>query len=292
MDAITDALQKGHTQVIDADLSKYFDTIVHGKLMKTVAVRIVDKRFLALINQWLKTIVIKVDKDGKRTVIAGGKKSQKGTPQGGVISPLLANIYLNILDRIWGKHRLAQKYKARLVRYADELVILCANETDTSFTFLKTILSKLELKLNEDKTEIKNSRVEAFNFLGFQIGMVKSARSGRYFPLIKPSPKSMKAIKQKIKLHARRDMNPVPIKGIIKNLNATVRGWSNYFYYGYGDRKIKQVKYYMEESLRSQLRYRYKVKNRGASYHKFRRKYLYDFLGLYKHPVTPFWKSA
>jgi RNA-directed DNA polymerase len=205
---------------------------------------------------------------------------------------LLANIYLNILDRIWDKHRLAQKYKARLVRYADDLVILCANGTDTSFTFLKTILNKLELKLNEDKTEIKNSRVEKFNFLGFQIGMVKSPRSGKCFPLIEPSPKSMKVIKQKIKLHTRRNMNPVPIKDIVKNLNATVRGWSNYFYYGYSHRKIKQVKNYMEESLRSQLRYRHKVKNRGASYHKFPRKYLYDFLGLYKPPVTPFWKSA
>ncbi len=292
MDAITDALQKGHTQVIDADLSKYFDTIVHENLMKTVAARIVDKRILALLNQWLKAIVIEVDRGGKRTVIAGGKKSQKGTPQGGVISPLLANIYLNILDRIWDKHRLVQKYKARLVRYADDMVILCANGTDTSFTFLKKILNKLELKLNEDKTEIKNSRVERFNFLGFQIGMVKSSRSGKCFPLIEPSPKSMKAIKQKIKLHTRRDMNPVPIKDIVKNLNATVRGWSNYFYYGYGHRRIKQVKNYMEESLRNQLRYRHKVKNRGASYHKFPRKYLYDFLGLYKPPITPFWKSV
>jgi retron-type reverse transcriptase len=122
MDAITDALKKGHTQVIDADLSKYFDTIVHKNLMKTVAVRIVDKRILALLNQWLKAVVIKVDKGGKRTVIAGGKKSWKGTPQGGVISPLLTNIYLNIMDGIWDKHRLAQKYKARLVRYADEQV--------------------------------------------------------------------------------------------------------------------------------------------------------------------------
>ena len=290
MDAITDALQKGHTQVIDADLSKYFDTIVHKNLMKTVATRIVDKHILVLLNQWLKAVVIKVDKGGKRTVIAGGKKSWKGTPQGGVISPLLANIYLNIMDGIWDKHRLAQKYKARLVRYADDLVILCAKGTDTSFTFLKHILNKLELKLNEDKTEIKDSRVEKFNFLGFQIGMDKSACSGRYFPLIEPSPKSMKSIKQKIKSQTQRNMNPVPIKDIVNNLNATVRGWSNYFYYGYGHRRIKQVRYYMEESLRSQLRYRHKVENRGASYHRFPRKYLYDFLGLYKPPVTPFWK--
>jgi RNA-directed DNA polymerase len=292
MDAITGAPLTGHTQVIDADLSKYFDTIVHVKLMRTVAERIADKRILALLNQWLKAVVIKVDKGGKKTVMGGGKKNTKGTPQGGVISPLLANIYLNILDRIWDKHELAKKYQARLVRYADDLVILCAKGTDTSFTLLKTILSKLELQLNEDKTEIRDARNGKFNFLGFQIGLVKSQRTGKQFPLVEPAPKSMKAVKQKIKYLTRREMNPVPIDDIVKNLNAMVRGWSNYFHYGHGHQKIKQVKYYMEESLRSQLRYRHKVKNRGASYHRFPRTYLYEFLGLYKPPITPFWKTA
>jgi len=292
MDDIADALLKGHTQVIDADLSKYFDTIVHEKLMKTVAKKIADKRILALLNQWLKALVIKIEKDGKKTVIGGGKKSKKGTPQGGVISPLLANIYLNILDRIWDKHQLAEKYKARIIRYADDLVILCKNATDTSFTFLKKILKKLELQLNEDKTEIKDALKDKFNFLGFKIGMVKSQRSGKRFPMVEPSAKSVKSIKKKIKFYTRREMNPVPINEIVKKLNSLVRGWSNYFHYGYGHRKIKQIKYYMEESLRSQLRYRHKVKNRGASYHKFPRRYLYDFLGLYKPPIVPFWKVA
>jgi group II intron reverse transcriptase/maturase len=292
MDDITGGLLKGHTQVIDADLSKYFDTIMHEKLMKTVAEKIADKRILALLNQWLKAIIIKVGKDGKKTVIGGGKQSKKGTPQGGVISPLLANIYLNILDRIWDKYQLAEKYKARIVRYADDLVILCKCGTDTPFTLLKTILNKLELQLNEDKTEIKDALKEKFKFLGFQVGMVKSQRTGNYFPIVEPSAKSMKSVKQKIKFYTRLDMNPVPINEIVKHLNATVRGWSNYFHYGYGHRKIKQVKFYMEESLRNQLRYRHKVKNRGASYLKFPRKYLYDYLGLYKPPVVPFWKAV
>lgn len=292
MDSITDALRKGYARVIDADLSKYFDTIVHQKLMKTVAQKIADKRILALLNQWLKAVVIKVDKSGKKTVIAGGKKTTKRTPQGGVISPLLANIYLNILDRIWDKHELAKKYKARLVRYADDLVILCAKEVDTPFTLLKHILSKLDLQLNENKTEIKDARHEKFGFLGFQVGLVKNQRTGSVFPLVEPAPKSMRAVKQKIKFLTRREMNPAPINDIVKILNATVRGWSQYFHYGHGHKKIKQVKYYMEESLRSQLRYRHKVKNRGASYHKFPRTYLYDFLGLYKPPVTPFWKTV
>lgn len=292
MDSITDALQKGLTRVIDADLSKYFDTIVHEKLMKTVAERIADKRILALLNQWLKAVVFKEDEGGKKTVMSGGKKTTKGTPQGGVVSPLLANIYLNILDRIWDKHELAKKYQAKLVRYADDLVILCAKGTDTPFTLLKHILSKLELQLNEDKTEIRDARHEKFGFLGFQVGLAKSQRTGKQFPLVEPAPKSMKAVKQKIKFLTRREMNPVPIDDIVKNLNAIIRGWSNYFHYGHGHKKIKQVKYYMEESLRSQLRYRHKVKNRGASYHKFPRTYLYDLLGLYKPPVTPFWKTV
>jgi len=290
MDSITDALLAGHTEVIDADLSKYFDSIMHEKLMKTVAERIADKGILWLLNQWLKARVIRVDKGGKKTMIGGGKKSRRGTPQGGVISPLLANIYLNILDRIWDKHRLKEKHKARIVRYADDLVILCANGTDAPFTILKQVLGKLELQLNEDKTEIKDALAEKFNFLGFQIGMVKRQDKERYFPLIEPSAKSVKSIKQKIKFYTRREMNPVPINEIVKKLNWTVRGWSNYFHYGYGHRSIKKVKYYMEESLRSQLRYRHKVRNRGGSYHKFPRKYLYDYLGLYKPPITPVWK--
>ena len=110
--------------------------------------------------------------------------------------------------------------------------------------------------------------------------------------MVEPSAKSMKSVKQKIKFYTRRNMNPVPINEIVKYLNALVRGWSNYFHYGYGHRKIKQVKFYMEESLRSQLRYRHKVRNRGASYHKFPRKYLYDYWGLYKPPIVPYWKTV
>ena len=290
MDNIADALLKGHTKVIDADLSKYFDTIVHDKLMKTVAERIADKGILWLLNQWLKAQIVRVDKGGKKTIIGGGKKSRKGTPQGGVISPLLANIYLNILDRIWDRNRLAEKHQARMVRYADDLVILCANGADTPFTILNLVLAELELELNEDKTEIKDALCEKFSFLGFQVGMVNRQGKKHYFPLIEPSAKSVKSIKQKIKFYTRRDMNPVPLIEVVKKLNVTVSGWSNYFHYGYGHRTIKKVKYYMEESLRSQLRYRHKVKNRGASYHRFPGTYLYDHLGLYKPPIKPYWK--
>ena len=229
---------------------------------------------------------------GKHTDVGGGKKARKGTPQGGVISPLLANIYLNILDRIWDKHQLAEKYKARLVRYADDMVILCAGDTTQAYAVLQAILSKLGLKLNEEKTQIRDARKERFGFLGFSVGIVKSKQTGKSFPLVEPSDKAMKSIKQKIKFYTRRDMNPVPIEIIVKLLNQTARGWSNYFHYGHGHCKMKKTRYYLEESLRLHLRYRHKLSNRGASYTGFPRRYIYDHLGLYKVPITPAWKGV
>jgi len=291
MDDIRDGLLKGYTHVIDADLSKYFDTISHDKLQKAVAERIVDGHLLSLLRQWLKVQIIKVD-GGKSCVIGGGKKAKKGTPQGGVISPLLANIYLNILDRIWDKHDLVIKYKARLVRYADDMVILCAQDTTSAYVILQTILNRLDLKLNEDKTQIRDARQERFGFLGFSIGIVKGSQSGKSFPLIEPSDKAIQSMKDRIRFYTRRDMNPVPLDIIVSKLNQTARGWSNYFHYGHGHRKMKKVKYYMEERLRLHLRYRHKLNNRGAAYTRFPRRFIYDHLGLYKIPITQAWKGA
>lgn len=291
MDAIKEGLLKGHVHVIDADLSKYFDTIPHDKLLKVVAQRIVDGQLLSLLRQWLKVKIVKVDK-GKNTAVGGGKKARKGTPQGGVISPLLANIYLNILDRIWDKQDYAEKHKARLVRYADDLVIVCARDTAVPYAILQKILNKLELRLNEEKTQIRDAREERFEFLGFSVGIVKSKQSGKSFPLVEPSDKSVQSIKQKIKFYTRRDMNPVPIDEIVGQLNQTVRGWSNYFHYGHGHRQMKKVKYYMGERLRLHLRYRHKLKNRGAAYKRFPYSYIHDYLGLYKVPTAPAWKGV
>ena len=153
-------------------------------------------------------------------------------------------------------------------------------------------MEKLELTLNESKTQIKDARTSKFNFLGFQIGIAKGKQSGKHFPLVEPSVKAMKSIKQKIKYFTRRDMNPVSIDEIVCKLNETVRGWSNYFHYGHGHRKLKKVKYYMEESLRLHLRYRHKLKNRGAAYHRFPRKYIYQYLNLYEVPTMPKWKGV
>ncbi|MCF6211989.1 MAG: hypothetical protein L3K24_15250 [Gammaproteobacteria bacterium] len=157
---------------------------------------------------------------------------------------------------------------------------------------LQKILARLDLELNEDKTQIRNAREERFEFLGFSVGIVKAKQSGKYFPLVEPSDKAMRSIKQKIKFYTRRDMNPVPIETIVGMLNRTARGWSNYFHYGHGHRKMKKVKYYMEERLRLHLRYRHRVSNRGAAYHRFPRRFIYGHFGLFNVPTTPAWKGV
>jgi RNA-directed DNA polymerase len=178
VDAISKALLTGHRQVIDADLSKYFDTIPHAKLLAVVAERICDKEVLALIKQWLKASVIE-EENGKRRTIGGGKGNCVGTPQGGVISPLLANLYLHLLDRIWERRGLSHRYGAQLVRYADDFVILCKGRVDTPMQTVKMVLDKCGLMLNEKKTSVVNANVEGFDFLGFSFHMRKSRLSGK-----------------------------------------------------------------------------------------------------------------
>ncbi len=129
--------------MIDADLSKYFDSIPHSKLLATVAERIADGAVLALIKQWLKAPVIGESENGKTACVGGVKSNRRGTPQGGVISPLLSNLYLHLLDRIWQRHELARKPQAKLVRYADDFVVLCRKDVVTPLATIRCILEKL-----------------------------------------------------------------------------------------------------------------------------------------------------
>ena len=186
MNEVSLQLRCKNTQVIDADISKYFDTIPHDKLLKAVAKRIVDKNILALIKMWLKAPIVE-EEDGKRTF----KGNDKGTPQGGVISPLLANIYLNALDT-------AMKM-ARLVRYADDLVVLCRYNVRPIFDRMAAVLKSLGLTLNPDKTRILNAAEEGFTFLGFTTQIRKNPRTGKTFPLIEPSKKAVGRIKKEVK---------------------------------------------------------------------------------------------
>ena len=292
MDDIANTLWAGYTQVIDADLSKYFDSIPHAKLMNVVAERIVDGGILHLIKLWLKAPVIGEDDNGVRKNVGGGKANSKGTPQGGVISPLLANCYLHILDRIWQRQNLKGKLKAHLVRYADDFVVLCAKGVEEPLKVVRHVLNRLGLELNEAKTQIVDATEARFNFLGFSIRISRGRHSGKPYPHVCPSDKSLKKIKAKLTALTGRELTPIALEKIVGNVNRSLRGWVNYFHYRNSNQIMEKVKAHAEQRMRTHMMKRHKVKDRGIGEGRFPSVDLYRRYGLYKVPTAAGWRSA
>ena len=188
---------RGYTDVVDADLSKYFDTIPHADLLKSVARRIVDRHVLRLIKLWLKAPVEERDGDGKRRM-SGGKGSTRGTPQGGVASPLLANIYMNRFLKHWRLSGRGEAFRAHVVSYADDFVILSRGHAEEALAWTKAVMTKLGLTLNEAKTSVKDARQESFDFLGYTLGPQRYRKDGHWYLGASPSKKSVQRIKTKI----------------------------------------------------------------------------------------------
>jgi len=292
VDAVVAALQTGHTEVIDADIAKCFDTIPHANLLATVAERISDGGILHLIKLWLKAPVVEEGEDGKKRTVGGGKANRQGTPQGGVLSPLLANLYLHLMDRIWKKHELDVKLGARMVRYADDFVVLCGKGTKRAMEVIQRILTRLGLTLSPTKTRELDSRRESFQFLGFAIGIKKSIRSGKPYTHVEPSKEALKGIRQRITYLTRREMTCVPLTAMMEIVNQTLQGWVEYFHYRNCSSALSKVRWHVEERVRTQLRKRHKIRHRMAGYTRFSRQKLYDQYGLYKVPTTAGWTTV
>ncbi|TYO95745.1 group II intron reverse transcriptase/maturase [Geothermobacter ehrlichii] len=286
-------MNKGYTEVIDADLSKYFDTIPHANLLAVVAERISDGAILHLIKMWLKAPIMEVDRDGTKRNVGGGKGNRKGTPQGGVISPLLANLYLHMLDRIWERNKLQQRLGARIVRYADDIVILCRrSKSGRAMAVLRQILERIELTLNETKTKRVNAYEGKFNFLGFEIWMGKSRRTGEYYAHVQPSKRAIKTIKDRVTVLTRRGRTLVPLERVINEVNSALRGWVGYFHIRNCSKTLEHVRGHVEQRLRTHLSKRHKVRDRRAGYARFGNGVLYTKYGLYKVPTTAGWTRA
>lgn len=282
MDEVSRQIRKGRTEVIDADITKYFDSIPHDKLMELVAKRIVDKNILKLIKMWLKAPVAEEREDGKKIY----KGNEKGTPQGGVISPLLANIYLNVLDTIWKIKKVEERLRGKLIRYADDFVVMCEGNTERIMRGIKRVMEELELKLNEEKTRTVDVRREGIKFLGYKVE-AKVGKKGWTFSLIQPSEKAEKRIKDEMRRLTSANMHKLPTEMIIDKLNEKVRGWVGYYYYGNCSKTLAKVKSFLEERVRIYLRRKHRRRSRG--YKAYPNSYLYDRLGLYKIPTTAPW---
>jgi hypothetical protein len=260
--------------------------------MTMVAERICDGALLHLIQMWLKASVMEVDRDGTKRNIGGGKGNRKGTPQGGVISPLLSNRFLHLLDRIWERRGLQQRIGARIVRYADDIVVLCRKGTDEPMAVLRRTLERMGLSLNEAKTQTVDAYRGQFDFLGFEVRMAKSRRTGSWYPHVQPSRKSLRTIKDRITGLTARTRTAMPIDWLVNELNAAVRGWVSYFHVRNCSVPLARVRWHLEERLRTHLRKRHKIRNRRAGYIRFANGDLYGKYGLYKVPATAGWTSA
>lgn len=290
IDAIADGMHQGYTQVIDADVSKYFDTIPHAKLLATVAERVADGAVLHLLKLWLKAPIVS-DEGGQRRNLGGGKRNRKGTPQGGVISPLLANRYLHLLDRNWEGQKMAEHHQARLVRYADDFVVLCRKQTEAPMQMIRRVLGKMGLSLNEEKTQVVDVWRKRICFLGFEIGIQRSGRTGKPYPLAIPSKKARKAIKVRLTALTTRGRVLVPPEDLIRQINPLLRGWVGYFHYRNCSKAMSEVRAHAEQRLRIWLRNRHKVRSWKEGYQRFPSACLYAEYGLYKVPTTAGWTA-
>jgi RNA-directed DNA polymerase len=253
---------QGYTDVVDADLSGYFDSIPHDDLIKSVARRVVDAQVLRLIKLWLKAPIEERNEDGTRRM-HGGKSNTCGTPQGGVISPLLANIYMNRFLKHWRLSRCDEAFRAHIVAYADDFVILSRGRANEALAWTKVVMTRLGLTLNEEKTSLKNARQERFDFLGYSFGSHHLGANGKWYLGASPSKKSVQRFKTTVrKLLVPGNHDPWPEVG--GRLNRSLRGWFGYFSYGTYRRVHRGVDRYVYERVRDFLVRRHKVAGRGS----------------------------
>jgi RNA-directed DNA polymerase len=255
-------IRRGFADVVDADLSKYFDTIPHRELMQSVARRICDPHVLRLIKLWLSCPVEERDGQGRRRM-TGGKSNRRGAPQGGVISPLLANLYMNRFLKHWRMRGRGAAFRAHLVNYADDFVILSRGRAEEALAWTRVVMTRLGLSLNEAKTSLKDARKEGFDFLGYTLGPKFDPRTGRKYPGASPSRKSVQRIKDKIG-DLVTSGNKAPWPQVRNRLNRLLAGWSAYFSYGARTSAYQAVDHHVRDRVRRLLAQPHKEPGRGT----------------------------
>jgi len=280
VDAIKKALLQGKHEVIDADLSAYFDTIPHAGLLRLVAGRVSDGAILGLIKRFLRAPIVE-EKDGKRTV----KPNRSGVPQGGSLSPLLANLYLNGLDHGVNSQR---SLGATLVRYADDMVLLCLPRRGAELhQRLRAYLARRGLQLNEAKTRVLDANRESFRFLGFEIGMKVSPNTGGSFPHVEPSRKAQQKLRDAVRNETAYYQRWRSCTETVTRINRIVHGWSNYFHYGNCLNVFYRVQRWVQQRFRIWLWKKYD-KTLGR-YTFFTDDRIHGQYQLWKMPTTVAW---
>ncbi len=273
-------LAAGHREVVDADLSGYFDSIPHAELMTSAARRVSDGRLLRLIRSWLETPVEDRDERGRKTRTTRGKDEGRGTPQGAPISPLLSNLYMRRFILGWKSLGHEQRLGARIVNYADDFVICCRSQADEAMTVMRSMMSKLRLTVNETKTRLCRLPGDTFNFLGYAFGRLYSPRTGGAYLGVRPSAKKIQAICAAISEQTSRQWGFLEPQEMVARLNRMLRGWANYFREGTVSAAYRIVDAHACFRLRQWLGRRERVQ--GSSRSRFSEPYLRRTYGLVK----------
>jgi len=283
--SVSDAMERvrmvchGRQWAIEVDVEGYFDAVSHPRLMRILARKIADGRVLSLIRSWLNAGI--VEPDGHKV------KPSCGVPQGGVISPLLSNVFLHMLDRYWRVNGLSKQAGAdgQLIRYCDDMLIVTSQNPRLLIRLMEQRLQKMGLTLNRDKTRIIDLRAEAAHFLSFEVRQLRDWRNDDVWLRIAPSRKAEARIKEKIRniLNHRR---PVALPDMVKQVNPVLRGWVNYFRHSNGSRSLQRIHEYSEFKVRKVIQRRRRYRTFG--WHHVRPSEIYDTLGLYNdYAVLP-----
>lgn len=271
-------LKTGHTKVIDADLAAYFDSIPHFELLRSVARRVVDRQMLHLIRMWLTAPVEETDRRGNQQRTTRNRDEKRGIPQGSPLSPLLSNVYMRRFVLGWQKLGYAERYKARIVNYADDFVICCSGNAFEALQVMRQLMGRLRLTINEEKTHYCRVPRQHFDFLGYTFGRYYSFRSGRAYLSAKPSRKSIRRQIESIREKTAKRRTLLPAEQIVTELNDGLRGWANYFALGPVEDAYRAIESYVTRRLRRWLCIKHEI--RGSGSYRFTDQHLHDTLGL------------
>jgi len=275
-------IERGLNEVVDADLSDYFNTIPHGALLRCLSRRISDSQMLSVIKQWLRVPVVEPTEEGERRTREAADKN-RGVPQGGPLSPLLANLYFRRFILAWKRFGYEDRLQARVVNYADDLVICCRpGKGPEAMEAFRSLMTRLGLTVNERKTRLAKVPEESVDFLGYTLGRFYG-KGGRPFIAIKPSKKAVHRLRRRIHDETSRRWDCLSPQERIPVINSLLRGWCGYFNHGHVLPTYRVLRRYTEVRLRRWLMRR--EQRHGTGYKRYPSAYLYHTLGLYSIPI-------